>query len=210
MKDWDYYIETDVRFYGFKEESTLFSERLQAIDAAKLTGEERETAKRELQPTIRREFRELNAPHRAALRRKQDEFWADAREDLGYTETLSKEAVAAMESEAWEQGHSDGFSAVYVALQDLWAVVEVAAAVAVPVNVATVPAEPTTKKPKKNKKQVRQLEDLTTAVLISLSHSSSLRVAGIVRDTASNTPNVLLAVADGVLVRITVDLQVGL
>jgi len=208
MKDWDYYTETDVRFYGFKEESTLFSERLQAIDAAKLTAEERETAKRELKPTIRREFRELNAPHRAALRRKQDEFWADAREDLGYTETLSKEAVAAMESEAWEQEHSDGFSEVYIALQDLWAVVEAAAAAAV--KVATVPAETATKKPEKNTRQIRQLQDLTTAVMISLNHSSSPRVVGIARDTASNTPNVLLATAQDVPIRITVDLQVGL
>lgn len=48
-----------------------------------------------------------------------EEFWKDAREELGYDKFLNADGVSCLESKAYEEGHSAGFSEVFLCLGDL-------------------------------------------------------------------------------------------
>ena len=48
-----------------------------------------------------------------------NEFWQDAREELGYEKLYSTEGLNALENYAWQEGHSAGWSEVWGYLVDL-------------------------------------------------------------------------------------------
>lgn len=51
--------------------------------------------------------------------RLKDEFFNDAREDLGYGSLYSENQCLLLESHAWDAGHAEGFQNVFWHLEDL-------------------------------------------------------------------------------------------
>ena len=56
--------------------------------------------------------------HQTEDRRIVAEFWADCRKELGYERLMNQNGVAALEKLAWDEGHANGFSEVYLCLCD--------------------------------------------------------------------------------------------
>lgn len=59
--------------------------------------------------------------------RLRDEFFADARKELGYGDLLTDEGCQHLESQAWSDGHSGGYGDIFCALCDLCGLVEMLA-----------------------------------------------------------------------------------
>lgn len=120
MKSWDYYREpAGIPYFGY-EESKAFENDLRAkINDAPMTAKEREVALADVKRQVREHAAEQNKPYNEAKGKLEAEFWADAREELGYTEFLNDEGVSALEYKAYEDGHSSGFPEVFCQLQSL-------------------------------------------------------------------------------------------
>jgi len=121
MKNWDHYREPkNVSYFGY-EETKAFEAALRAeINFDKpLTAAAREKALADVKRQVREHAAEQNKPYNEAKGKLEAEFWADAREELGYEAFLTAEGVSALEYKAYEDGHSSGHSEVFSQLQDL-------------------------------------------------------------------------------------------
>ena len=120
MKDWNYYREpAGIPYFGY-EETKAFENGLRAeINDKPMTAAQRETALADVKRQVREHAAEQNKPYNEAKAKLEQEFWADAREELGYTDFLNDEGVSALEYKAYEDGHSSGFPEIFCQLQDL-------------------------------------------------------------------------------------------
>lgn len=120
MKDWDYYRNPkDLEYFGRKTETEYKERLIHEINSDPLTAADRIKRLGSVKALVRNHMEELNAPYNAELKRLEDEFWHDAREEIGYPMWLNKDGVASLEHRAYEDGHSNGFSEIFWHLQDL-------------------------------------------------------------------------------------------
>lgn len=121
MKAWEYYEKPkDVEYFGYDYKKQYEADEIARINDTRLTVTERVIALDKLKQQIREHMREKNAPYNEACRSLTSEFWEDAREELGYCACLTPEGISKLESQAYEDGHSSGYSQVYYRLQELW------------------------------------------------------------------------------------------
>ena len=123
MKDFSYYnsVPEGVVYYGGSYLQKVRNESAEAINklAAVASPSYRERLLKELVPEINKQIAELNKPYYAAKRQRDAEFYADARKTLGYDKFLNEEGVAYLEGQAYEMGHSLGYSEIYYKLSEL-------------------------------------------------------------------------------------------
>lgn len=118
MKNWDYYTPAPPA-YGYHEETAYIAALRAEIHNTPMTTAEREAALAEVKNTAAKHKLEQLAPYQQERQHLIAEFWRDACDELGYDEFLTPEGVAILQSKAWEDGHSSGFSEVFWHLQDL-------------------------------------------------------------------------------------------
>lgn len=119
MKDWDYYSKPKAAYFSFEEEKAYKQKLTDEINESKMTAAERTKALAELKGKVRQYETEYNKPYKEEQAKLTDEFWADAREELGYESFLDEDGVTALESKAYEDGHSSGYSEVFCVLGNL-------------------------------------------------------------------------------------------
>jgi len=119
MKKFEYYNEpTGVEHFGYQYEKDYTQKRKDEINNTPMTTADRDKALKELKTEVREHMQEKNKPYNTAGRALVEEFWADAREELGYDGFLTPEGVSKLESKAYEDGHAYGFSDVFSKLDD--------------------------------------------------------------------------------------------
>lgn len=119
MKDWKYYNKPSVEYYGFEYRKQYRDKLIEAIHNTPMTKADRDTALRKVNTEVRNHMLELNRPYNAAILELTQEFWADARYELGYDDFLDADGISALESLAYQKGYGSGFSSVFSELQDL-------------------------------------------------------------------------------------------
>ena len=121
MKDFSYYnsVPEGAVYYGASYLQKVRNESAEVINKQLLTAADRERLLKELIPEINKQIAELNKPYYAAKRQRDAEFYADARKTLGYDKFLNEEGIAHLEGQAYEMGHSLGYSEIYYKLSEL-------------------------------------------------------------------------------------------
>ena len=120
MKDFDEYVSK----LNYPSRSEICSRMREEIDAAPMTTRDRNIALADMQQRATEEFVQGRAPYREDQRRLDAMFWHDCREDLGYDRFLNEDGIGTIEAEAWDRGHSAGYSEVYQCLIRLCEFVE--------------------------------------------------------------------------------------
>lgn len=128
MKDWKYYHVP----VGFDKSTHVMREAyrkplLAPIREMRLTESERIAAIAEVDKQVVAHFDELDRPYYDEKARLRDEFWRDAREELGYTKYLSENAVKLVETQAEEltsESYRDIFASLYDTLEFVRAIVK--------------------------------------------------------------------------------------
>lgn len=118
MKDWDYYDKPTVEYYGFDYRKQYRDELIKAINDAPMTKLDRDLALSKVDAEVRKRMYEVNKPYNEAIAALIEEFWADAKAELGYDDFLDAEGIEALESLAYEEGHAYGFSSVFAKLSE--------------------------------------------------------------------------------------------
>lgn len=120
MKDFDYYSKISSDHYSLADADLVRSLREECIVANRYRYQDfsKETERAVIEYVCKR-INEMNEPYHDERARLTAEFWDDARAELGYESFLAQEGVAALESKAYEDGHSAGFSEVFGCLSDL-------------------------------------------------------------------------------------------
>lgn len=116
MREFNYYRTNK---YEYHDPYTIKRRLKKELDEKPLTVEDRKKQESELQSIATAESRKLNQPYYAEQRRLDDEFWADAREEIGYCGYLDEKGVQILEHRAYEDGHSYGYPEIYSKLVDL-------------------------------------------------------------------------------------------
>ena len=116
MKDFDYYSTSS---HGYHDSYSIKKELKKELDETSLTVEQRKAREAELSKIAMDKAAELNRPYNQEKRRLDMEFWADAREELGYCGYLDAKGVELLEAKAYEDGHSYGYPEIYSKLVDL-------------------------------------------------------------------------------------------
>ena len=116
MKDFDYYRTNKHEYHD-----TYFVKRnlKKELDQIPLTVEDRKKREVEISSIAIAEAKKLNQPYHVEQQRLQAEFWADAREDIGYDKYLNEEGVNILESAAYDRGHSGGYADTFSVLEKL-------------------------------------------------------------------------------------------
>lgn len=117
MRDWPYYTAPTAKYHGYEKE--LAAQLRREIDETPMTAAQREKALKEMTSKVRERLRELNKPHQDEQSRLDAEFWRDAREELGYGKLVAEAGLGVIEGEAYERGHSSGYSEIYNCLLSL-------------------------------------------------------------------------------------------
>lgn len=116
MKPFEFYSTIEAKYpdyNGYKRELR------KQIDESPMTAAERKAAIEEIPGKVHNWYAREVAPYNAEQAEKMLIFWQDCRKELGYDQFLSLAGCGVLESYAWEQGHSAGFSEVYNYLIDL-------------------------------------------------------------------------------------------
>lgn len=116
MKDWEYYSSPKAEYFSF---SDVKREIKKQIDATPMTAEERRHAIADLGARARRIIDEKNKPYNEQQAALDAEFWRDAREEIGYGESLNEKQIGVIERKAWSDGHAHGYCEVFIHLQEL-------------------------------------------------------------------------------------------
>lgn len=120
MKNFDEYVSS----VEVVSEMEIRRELRREIANTPMTESERETAINQSIIRARGLAVEANAKYREDQRRLDAMFWQDCREDLGYDRFLNEDGIGTIEAEAWDRGHSAGYSEVYQCLIRLCEFVE--------------------------------------------------------------------------------------
>lgn len=123
MKDFDYYSDRNVKA-EYPDRRGYKKKLIEEIDNTPMTTDQRTAAMSKVEQRVREWFNEAVKPYYKERNRLAEEFWKDAREELGYDQYLNDDGVRALEAKAWEDGHSAGFSEVFCHLQELESFVE--------------------------------------------------------------------------------------
>lgn len=121
MKDFSYYSSVPVKY---PDRKAIREKHLVPIAEQRLTEREHSEAITFAELTAKAEYEGAMKAYRAAESALEAEFWADMREEHGYAEWLDEEGIAAIESYAYQQGHSDGYSEVNNVMYDIAELVE--------------------------------------------------------------------------------------
>lgn len=126
MKDFSYYdsVPEPVVYYGGDYCRNLRKKAVEEIDNRPLTTADRNRLIKEIEPEIIKQVAELNKPYYAARRERDAEFYADARESLGYDKFLNETGVALVQGYAYERGHSGGYREIYYELSEITELLE--------------------------------------------------------------------------------------
>jgi acyl-CoA thioesterase len=117
MKDWEYYSIPEDFYYPDK---CKFREKLvKEIDEKRLTAAERKEELAKVNELVNEWFLIEVKPYQEECRKRENEFWIDCREDLGYDTLLNAKGVELLEAYAYERGHSSGFSEIYCELVEV-------------------------------------------------------------------------------------------
>lgn len=119
MKDFDYYQNPDMPYFGYEERKQYEQNLRNQINETPMTAYERQEALDQSWKDTREYSNKQNAPYVKKQKDLEQEFWIDAREELGYDQFLSEKGCAILEQKGWEDGHSSGFSEIYGHLYDL-------------------------------------------------------------------------------------------
>lgn len=119
MKDLTYYSTIGIPYFGYDESVAYRNKLITEINDTPMTANDRDAAIKEVKAKVTRHALEQNAQYKQKEGALLDEFWADCREEYDYTRFLTEAGWARLESLAWENGHSGGFSDVYYQLGEL-------------------------------------------------------------------------------------------
>jgi hypothetical protein len=119
VKNFDYYSESNIPYFGY-EQQKAYGEVLKAkINNTPMTADARSLALSNLKRDCTVHASEQNKEYYLKSAELLNEFWADARQELGYAKFLNPELCQIVESKAWENGHSNGFQDVFSCLEEL-------------------------------------------------------------------------------------------
>ncbi len=126
MKDFSYYnsVPDDTPYYGGEYCRNIRKKAVEEIDNRPLTTADRVRLLKEIEPEITKQVAELNKSYYEARRKRDAEFYADARESLGYDKFLNETGVALVQGYAYERGHSGGYSEIYYELSEITELLE--------------------------------------------------------------------------------------
>lgn len=110
MRPFDYYGTIKAEYPSRKE---FHDKRVAEIDNMKLTNDERTKMIVNVAEEAREWFSRKSKPYREESSRLNNEFIADCRAELEYGQLLNSRGCEAVESVAYEMGHSAGHSEVY-------------------------------------------------------------------------------------------------
>lgn len=120
MKDFSYYsAPKEVKYFGFEEEQAYAKSLRDEINNKPMTAKEREDALNDVKHRVRVYIQEKNLPYNNALYALEQEFWKDARAELGYGDFLNDTGISLLEQKAYQDGHSSGFCEIFYYLSDL-------------------------------------------------------------------------------------------
>ena len=119
MKPFDYYSNNPVKYPTFQERDDYKTQLKKEIDDTPLTTADRFTALGQLSAKVAAHFDSQVQKANAEESRLRDEFFADARVELGYADILTEKGMRVVESWAWERGHAGGYSDIYSSLCNL-------------------------------------------------------------------------------------------
>ncbi len=119
MKDWDYYRVPNEEYCSYEQEQEILKQLIEEINNTPLTALEREKRLKDVKRIVREKVAEIEAPAKEKQAKLTEEFWQDARDDLGYSDWLTPEGQSKLESKAYEEGHSSGYLEVYYKLTEL-------------------------------------------------------------------------------------------
>lgn len=116
MKYFDYYSTVDV---GHPDVRAVRAALVKKIEETPMTAAQRKEELGKVAAIARTIVGPEMDRYCDAQKAKVAEFWNHCRAELGYDKFLSADAVSALESYAYEHGHSSGFGEVYGYLMDL-------------------------------------------------------------------------------------------
>jgi hypothetical protein len=120
MKNWEHYKEPKgIVYFGYHEEKAYKENLIAEINNKPLTADQREKELDAVKQQVREHVREQNKPYNIAKGALDQEFWADAKSELGYESFLTTAGVEFLESKAYEDGHAYGFPDIFSKLSDL-------------------------------------------------------------------------------------------
>lgn len=119
MKPWDQYKAKERYPDRVLVVREYMKERMSALDDIPMTKSQREKAEKDLAEEAQKHYQERRQIYKDSLSAALQEFWNDAREELGYDAFLDAEGMQMIEGKAWEDGHSYGYSEVFSHLKDL-------------------------------------------------------------------------------------------
>ena len=121
MKDFDYYRVPNEHYWGYEAKKAFTEALKESINSTPLTAAEREEKLKEVPSLVREEEAKVNKTPRERQAALTEEFWDDARAELGDYPAAAWEIIR---SEAYEQGHAYGYSEVYSKLIDITSFVD--------------------------------------------------------------------------------------
>ncbi len=116
MRDLDYYT---IRNWDLPNKRDLFQVKLRELDEIPMTKKEREDAEKQAQEEVNEIYLKERKKYQEAQNKLDAEFYIDCREDLGYDKFLNEEGCKALESYAYQEGHSGGCGEIYNQLSEL-------------------------------------------------------------------------------------------
>lgn len=120
MKDWSYYY-TPVRSKRLThaERQIYRDSQTEPILDALMTERDRRAALDAVHKQVVAHFDEVERPYFDELKELREEFWRDARQELGYTRFLTEEAVKLVEFQAEELSEDADYENIYASLYDV-------------------------------------------------------------------------------------------
>lgn len=109
MKGWDEY-QTKL---PYPDAGAKRNELTDAINNQLLTNDDRKARLNLVSDQVNAWFKEAVKPYNEDRNRLEQEFWDDCRADIGYDAFLNEDGIAELESAAYQDGHSAGYSEVY-------------------------------------------------------------------------------------------------
>lgn len=119
MKDWSYYEDPKVTYYGYDYRKEYTDALVQSINDTPMTAADREIAMSKVNQQVREHMLEINKPYRDLKKARIEEFWADAQAELSYDQYLDEGGVSLLRATAYERGHASGFGSIFAELEEL-------------------------------------------------------------------------------------------